>query len=283
LAGGCTRGGSGSGSTAPGSALNVVAAENFYGDIGKQLGGPAVRVTSIITDPNADPHEYESSSDNAKAIAAARLVIVNGAGYDTFMDKLLAASPSRDRKVITAATILGKREGDNPHIWYDVSGMQQVADQITQALQTLDPAGRDAYAMRNQRFKSSLQPLLDRMIAIKAKYEGTHLTQTEPVFGYMGDALGLTIDDGDFQHASEEGTDPSPQAVAAINQEIRSHTVKALLYNSQTTGPVTTKVKDLAKQAGVPVVGVSETEPANQTYQSWMLSQLSTLQAALGG
>jgi zinc/manganese transport system substrate-binding protein len=199
------------------------------------------------------------------------------------MDKLVAASPNRERKVISAAAILGKKDGDNPHVWYDVSGIQQVADQMTQALQQIDPAGSDGYATRNTRFKSSLQPLMDRMSAIKATYAGTHLTQTEPVFGYMGDALGLTIDDGEFQHAIEEGTDPSPQAVAGINQELTSHSVKALLYNSQTTNPTTTNLKNLAKQSNVPIVGVSETEPPNQTYQVWMLSQLSTLQAALGG
>jgi zinc/manganese transport system substrate-binding protein len=264
-------------------ALKIVAAENFYGDIAKQIGGPAVEVTSIISDPNTDPHEYETSTENAKAVADARLVIENGAGYDSFMDKLLAASPNNGRRVINAASLLGKKEGDNPHVWYDISGMIQVADQITQALQTLDPANSDAYAGRNADFKRSLQPIQDRMSAIKAAYAGTHLTQTEPVFGYMGDALGLVIDDGEFQHAIEEGTDPSPQAVARINQEISSRAVRALLYNSQTTNPVTANVKNLASQNNVPIVGVSETEPANQTYQSWMLSELSALEQALHG
>jgi zinc/manganese transport system substrate-binding protein len=265
------------------AAVNVVAAENFYGDIVQQLGGPAVKVTSIISDPNADPHEYESSSDNAKAVAAAQLVIENGVGYDSFMDKLLSASPNKHRTVINAGDLLGKKEGDNPHVWYDVSGIEQIADKVTQSLQALDPAASDDFAMRNQRFKDSLQPLLDRMSAVKSKYGGAHLTQTEPVFGYMGDALGLQVDDGEFQHAIEEGTDPSPQAVAMINQELTSHSVKALLYNSQTTSPVTTKVKMTATQSGVPIVGVSELEPPKMTYQSWMLSQVDALQKALGG
>jgi zinc/manganese transport system substrate-binding protein len=265
------------------SGVRVVAAENFYGDIAKQLGGTAVNVTSIISDPNADPHEYESSSDNAKAISVARLVVVNGLGYDGFMEKLMNASPNKERTVINVGDLAGKKDGDNPHVWYDVSLIQNTADQITASLQEIDPAHREDYGQRNQRFKSSLQPLLDRMSAIKSKYSGTRLTQTEPVFGYMGEALGLSIDNGEFQHAIEEGNDPSPQSVAQINQSITSHAVKALLYNSQTTSPVTTKVKDLAKQNGVPIVGVSETEPANQTYQTWMLSQLSELQKALGG
>jgi len=266
-----------------GSAIRVVAAENFYGDIARQLGGPAVQVTSIISDPNADPHEYESSSDNARAVSTARLVIVNGLGYDEFMDKLLAASPNKERKVIDAGELAGKKDGDNPHIWYDVSLIQKVADSITSNLQEIDPAHGDDYAQRNQRFKSSLQPLLDRMASIKSKYASAHLTQTEAVFGYMGDALGLNVDTGEFQHAVEEGNDPSPRSVAEMNQSITSHTVRALFYNSQTTSPVTTKVKDLAKQNNVPIIGVSETEPPNATYQSWMLGQLDALQKALGG
>jgi zinc/manganese transport system substrate-binding protein len=263
--------------------ISVVAAENFYGDVARQVGGDRVRVTSIITDPNADPHEYESSADNAKAIAAASLVVVNGAGYDSFMDKLLAASPRTNRTVVNVAGLAGVKEGDNPHVWYNVDWMVQAADAITSGLEKAGPADQAGFAARDQRFKASLQPLKDRITAVRAKYEGSHLTQTEPVFGYMGSALGLNMDDGEFQHAIEEGTDPSPQAVAAIDQEITSHAVKALLYNSQTTSQATTDLKNLAVKSGVPVVGVSETEPAGKSYQLWMLSQLEMLNQALGG
>jgi zinc/manganese transport system substrate-binding protein len=275
--------GSGSGAAPADARVNVVAAENFYGDMAQQLGGPAVRVTSIIADPNTDPHEYESSSADAKAISAANLVIENGVGYDGFMAKLLSASPNKQRLVVNAGDLLGKKEGDNPHIWYDVAGMELVSDRITQDLQQLDPPASADFASRNRRFKASLQPLLDRMSAIKTRYAGTHLTQTEPVFGYMGEALGLQIDDGEFQHAVEEGTDPSPQAVTTMQQELATHAVKALLYNSQTASPVTTRIKSLAAQNNIPVVGVSEMEPARMTYQAWMLSEVSALEKALGG
>ncbi len=276
-------GGGGNGPAPSGGKVNVVAAENFYGDIAQQLGGPAVHVTSIISDPNTDPHEYESSSGDAKAISAAGLVIVNGVGYDGFMDKLLSASPNKNRLVIDAGDLLGKKEGDNPHVWYDVAGMQKIADQVTADLQQLDPSASCDLATRNRTFKSSLQPLLDRMSAVKSTYAGTHLTQTEPVFGYMGGALGLQTDEGEFQHAIEEGTDPSPQSLMAIQQEIRTHAVKAVLYNSQTASPITTQLKTLAAQSQVPVVGVSETEPPKMSYQSWMLSEVTELQKALGG
>ena len=276
----------GGGSSAPAGAtgaVKVVAAENFYGDMVQQLGGSHVSVTSIISDPNADPHEYESSTPDAKAIAAAQLVVENGVGYDGFMDKLLSASPNANRTVVNVGTLAGKKEGDNPHLWYNVDWMSQLSDDITAVLQQTDPNDQNDYNTLNAHFKTTLQPIRDQISSIKEKYAGTHLTQTEPVFGYMGDALGLQVDDGTFQHAIEEGTDPSPQDVAQIQNEITTHQVKAVLYNSQTTSPTTETIKSLANQQKVPIVGVSETEPKGQNYQQWMLSQLQNLQKALGG
>jgi zinc/manganese transport system substrate-binding protein len=281
--GSATKASSGSSTSAGPNAIRVVAAENFYGDITHQLGGSHVSVTSIISDPNADPHEYESSTADAKAIAAAHVVIENGVGYDSFMDKLLAASPNSARVVINVGDLLGRTEGDNPHVWYNVDWMGRLADKITATLQRLQPANAAEFTRLNQQFKASMQPISSTIAAIKAKHNGEHLTQTEPVFGYMGEALGLRIDDGDFQHAIEEGTDPPPQAVAQIDVEINRHQVKALLYNSQTVSPITDKVKALAKQQHLPVIGVSETEPAGKDYEQWMQSQLDTLQNALGG
>jgi zinc/manganese transport system substrate-binding protein len=136
----------GGGSAVDTSLISVIAAENFYGDIAHQIGGDRVRVTSILNDPNADPHEYESSADNAKAVATASLVIVNGAGYDSFMDKLLAASPKSNRTVIDVANAVGVREGDNPHVWYNVDWMARTADAITMALGQASPADAPGFA-----------------------------------------------------------------------------------------------------------------------------------------
>lgn len=265
------------------SAIRVVAAENFYGDIAHQLGGSQVNVVSLLSNPNADPHEYESNTAAAKAVAGAQLVIENGLGYDAFMDKLLAASPNQNRIVINAGDLAGRKLGDNPHIWYNPSWMSRVADRVSATLQQLEPGNTQQFATRNQQFKASLTPLTEEMAAIKAKDGGAHLTQSEAVFGYMGKALGLQIDDGAFQHAIEEGTDPSAQAVAQIEGELKQHQVKALLYNTQATEPITTNLEHLASQEHIPVVGVSETEPPGMTYQQWMLRQLDSLQKALGG
>jgi zinc/manganese transport system substrate-binding protein len=262
--------------------VNVVAAENFYGDLVTQLGAGHVNVTSILSDPSADPHEYESSSTDARAIANAQLVVENGVGYDGFMDKLMSASPSASRVVINVGQLVGKSEGDNPHLWYNVDWIAQLAPVITSNLKQLDGGNAADYDSANAKFLSSLQLLRDTMATIKAQYAGSRVAQTEPVAGYMMSALGISVDNGDFQHAIEEGTDPPPQAVAAMQAQIKNKQVSALLYNSQTVSSVTEDLRNLAKSAGVPIVPVSETlPPSESSYQQWMVDQLNALAKAL--
>src|SRR3984893_17475983 len=124
----------------PTKTLNIVAAENFWGSIVSQLAGKAGNVTSILRDPNADPHSYESSSDDARAFATADYVVLNGAGYDAWANKLLSGNPNSKRKVLTIAGLLGKKEGDNPHFWYGPDYVSKVTDQIEADLKGLDPA-----------------------------------------------------------------------------------------------------------------------------------------------
>jgi zinc/manganese transport system substrate-binding protein len=262
--------------------VNVVAAENFYGDIISQLGAGHVNVTSILSDPNADPHEYESDTNDAKAIAGAQLVIENGVGYDDFMDKLMSASPSNNRVVVNVGNLVGKSEGDNPHLWYNVDYVTSAAAAFTAALKQVDPGNSADYDSANAKFLSSLQLLRDTMATIKAQYAGSRVAQTEPVAGYMMSNLGISVDDGDFQHAIEEGTDPPPQAVAGIQAQIKNKQVSALLYNVQTISDVTQELQNIAHQSGVPIVPVSETLPPSEAnYQQWMIDQLNVLSKAL--
>ncbi len=271
--------------TVKSSPISIVAAENFYGDVATQIGGDRVRVVSILKDPNVDPHEYESSVDDAKAIGSAQIVIKNGLGYDAFVDKLLSASPRPNRIVIEVSQLTGHTDGDNPHLWYDPSTMPKVAQKIAQTLSEIDPSDSAYFAGRLQRFDASEKAVDDQVAAMKTKYRGTKVLPTEPVFDYMAEAIGLDIIDkeGDFQRAVEEGNDPPASAVATFRQEITSHTIKVLIYNRQTITPITTQMQNLAKQNQVPIVAVSETEPDGITYQQWMLDQLKTLQQALSG
>lgn len=263
--------------------IQVVAGENFWGSIAAQLGGSRVRVTSIVTDPNADPHEYESNTNDARAFAAARYVILNGAGYDTWGQKLLDANPVSGRKVLTVADLLGKHEGDNPHFWYSPDDVERVVARITADLTALDPTDASYFSQQHAAFETALKPYHDRIAAIKAKFAGQKVGATESIFVYLASALGLDlISPPAFMQAVAEGNDPPASSVAAFQQQISSRQITVLVYNVQTVTAVTTNLKQLASQQNIPVVGISETtQPPDTTFQEWQLAQLLTLENAL--
>ena len=262
--------------------VKIVAAENVYGDLAQQIGGSNVAVTSILTNPNQDPHEFEASASTARQIADARLVIYNGADYDPWMTKLLSASRAPSRKVIEVARLVHKRAGDNPHVWYDPAAISALTRALADTLSTLDPAHRTEYAERHAAFERSMQPVVDRIAELRKRYAGTPVTATEPVFGYMADALGLKMRNGRFQLAVMNGTEPSAKDIAAFEKDLRTRAVKVLFYNSQTTSALAERMRTIAVNAGVPVVGVTEMEPLGMTYQQWMSVQLDALGRALG-
>lgn len=264
--------------------LHVVAAENFWGNIASQLGGNHVQVMSIISDPNADPHLYESNAQDASAVSSADVVIVNGLGYDDFMPKLLNASPNADRQVITAAQVLQTPDGSNQHLWYNIPQVNLVAAKITDAYIAKDPGHSADYNQNLATFDQSLQGLELTIAQIKKKYAGTPVAYTEPVPGYLLAAADLDVKTPEgFAKSIEDGDDPSPSDTSAMDTLITSHTIKVLLYNSQATSPVTENVKSLAKQNGIPVIGVTETLPPNEkSYQAWMQAEMNQLLSALG-
>ena len=263
--------------------LRIVAAENFYGDVAEQLGGPEVAVVSILSDPDQDPHLFEVGTAAARAVAGAAIVVFNGADYDPWMEKLLAAAPVAGRETIEVAKLVHKTPGDNPHLWYDPATMPAFADALTAALARRDPAHAAQYAARHARFEAGLKPLIDKVASLRRRYAGTPVTATEPIFGDMAAAIGLEMRNERFQRAVTNDTEPSAAAIAAFQSDLRSRAVKALIYNRQTSEGVTLQMQALARRSRVPVVGVSETEPAGTTYQSWMLSELDALERALGG
>jgi len=275
----------GASSAGPGSGgtIAVVAAENFWGNIAAQLGGSKANVQSVVTDPNADPHEYESSADDARAFAEAGLVILNGAGYDDWGQKLLDANPSGTRKVLNVAELLGKKVGDNPHFWYDPSYVAQVADHITAEFKAIDSPDAAYFDENRAAFSTGLEPYTAEIAAIKEKYSGTPIGSTESVFVYMAAALGLNLTTpADFMNAVAEGNDPSAASVVAFQNQISADQIKVLVYNIQTITLVTTNLKSAAAAHRIPAVGVSETlQPADLTFQAWQVKQLTSLGAAL--
>ncbi len=273
----------GGGNSTSGGQLSVVAAEAFWGSLATQLGGDHVAVTNIVSDPHQDPHDYESSPQDARAFASADMVILNGAGYDAWAQKLLDANPKDGRTVLSVAGMIGKQTSDNPHFWYSPTYVDQVADQITQNLKQLAPSDATYFTEQRTKFATALRPYHDLITSIRVQFGGTHIAATESVFNYMSDALGLQIiSPPAFMRAISEGGDPPVSSAATFQDQIQNHQVKLLIYNTQTVTSVTTNLKQLAIAAGVPVVGVSETmQPANSKFQDWQYAQLTALQKAL--
>ena len=263
--------------------LDVVAAENFYGDLARQVGGKAVSVTSILSNPDQDPHLFEADPSTARALKAAKVVISNGVDYDPWMAKLLAADPSPGRAEIVAADLMGKKAGDNPHLWYDPKTMETVAGALADKLGAADPGGKAAFASNAEAFDASLKPLDAKIAAMKAKYAGTAVTASEPVFGYMAGLIGLDMHNTAFQLAVMNNTEPSATDVAAFEDDLKNHKVKVMIYNAQADDQAVKRLVEIAKASKVPVVGVSETEPKGLTYQAWMMRQLDALDHALSG
>ena len=269
--------------TAHSGPVHVVAAENFWGSIAAQLGGSKARVLSVVTDPNADPHEYETNTADARAFAEADFVILNGAGYDSWAQKLLDANPSSNRRVLTVADLVGKKAGDNPHFWYSPVFVVNVADQITAAYKSADAGDAEYFDHQRAQLATAFKPYTDRVAAIRSKYQGTPIGATESIFVYMADALGLNlISPPAFMNAVAEGNDPPAQAVIQFQSQITNQQIRVLVYNLQTATAVTTDIKQLATAHSIAVIGVSETtQPASAPFQDWQLAQLIRLENAL--
>lgn len=270
-----------SGSSGP---VQVVAAENFWGSIASQVGGSHVHVTSIIVDPNADPHSYEPTTNDARTVANAKYVIVNGAGYDPWTDQLVKANPVSGRIELNVADFNGKKEGDNPHMWYNPDYVTAVANKIRDDLKTIDPTDASAFDQSAQTFlTTSLQTYHQLIASIKARYQGTSVGATESIFSYLAPALGLNlITPYSYLKAVSEGTDISAADQATVEQQIKQKQIKVLIYNSQNTPNNIQALITLAKAANIPVATVTETlTPATASFQDWQSSQLKGIQKAL--
>ncbi len=266
---------------AAGAPLAVVAAENVYGDVASQIGGADVSVMSILDHPNQDPHLFEASASVARALAVASIAIANGGGYDPWMASLLAASPNSARKTLVVTDLTGQKPGANPHRWYDPAAMPVVAGALAAAMASADAPHEAAYRSRLAGFQASLAPLSAKIAAMRQRFAGVPIAATEPIFGPMAAALGLSMHEARFQLAVMNGTEPGASDVAAFEDDLRGRRVRALITNTQVSNLSVARLVALAKNNGVPVVGVTETLPPSQTYQSWMLEELASLEAAL--
>jgi len=267
-----------------GQTIEVVAAENFWGSIASQVGGSHVHVTSIIVDPNADPHAYEPTTADARTIADAQYVIYNGAGYDPWMDKLLQSNPMSGRKELNVGTFNGKHEGDNPHMWYNPDYVTAVTNKIRDDLKGIDPGNASTFDQSAQTFLTvGLKQYHDLIAAIKAKYSGTPVGATESIFSYLAPALGLNlITPYSYLKAVSEGEDISAADEATVEKQIALKQIKVLIYNSQNTPNNIQALINKAKANDIPVATITETlTPATASYQQWQSTQLLGIQSAL--
>lgn len=264
-----------------GGPLKVVAAENFYGGIAAQIGGAHVAVSNIIANPDQDPHSFEATPGQVRMVADAKVVIFNGGHYDEWMEKLLKASPRKDRVTVEAAKVVKAKHGGNPHLWYAPATMPAVAKAIAAALSKADAAHASDYTANLGKVLADLERVSQRVGQLRDKHKGKPVAATEPVFGLMAEALGLTMRNEKFQMALMNESEPSARDIAAFETDLKTRKVKVLLYNSQVSEKLAQRLVDIAKENKIPVVGVTETQPADKNFVEWMLGQLDALDQAL--
>jgi zinc/manganese transport system substrate-binding protein len=284
LAAGCSSSPAGSTAAADSSSTIVaVGAENEYANVISQIGGKYVHVTAIESNPNTDPHAFEASASVAQLVSSASLVVQNGIGYDSYMNKIESAAPNAHRKVIDVQNLLGLPDSTpNPHLWYKPATMPAVAKAVASDLASIQPSHASYFRARAAAFDTSLQPWYQALATFKAAHPGTPVAVTEPVGDYMLQAAGARIlTPFGFQADVMNGVDLSPQYVALENSLFAQHKVKVFLYNQQVTDALTASFLADAHKYGIPVVGVYETMPTGYTYQSWMLAEVHALQRAV--
>ncbi|HJP77624.1 MAG TPA: zinc ABC transporter substrate-binding protein [Pseudonocardiaceae bacterium] len=284
IAGCATTAPAGASSNGGGTKINVVAAENFWGSIAGQLGGDHATVTSIITNPETDPHDYDPTPADGRTMTSAQFAIVNGVGYDPWAPKLLATNPSQDRTVLTVGSLVGVPDGGNPHRWYSPDNVHQVIEAIAADYAKIDPADASYFQQRKETFENQALGQYNQLIStIKSKYAGTPIGASESIVSPLAEGIGLNlITPETFLDAISEGSDPTAADKATIDNQIRTKQIKVYVYNSQNSTPDIQAQVAEAKAAGIPVTTVTETlAPANVTFQDWQVKELQGIEQAL--
>jgi zinc/manganese transport system substrate-binding protein len=261
--------------------VSIIAAENFYGDIAGQIAGADAVVTSILSNPDQDPHLFEASPSVARKLSDANVVIYNGMGYDPWISQMLSGAPRLGREAIAVGELINKRDGDNPHVWYSPETAAALAKALTGELTVQDPQHSRDYQARFEVFLQSLEPINNRISDLRARYSKAAVTATEPVYGYVLNALNLQVKNQRFQLSVMNETEPRASDVAAFQDDLENRSVKALIYNQQTQSPLAQRMLSIARRANVPTVSVSEMQPGAMTYQAWISGSLDSLEEAL--
>jgi len=266
----------------PTQPIPVLAVENFYGNLVQQLGGQCVNVTVILSDPDADPHAFQPTAGDIRAFQNAALVMVNGLGYDDFADKALGASSTKP-VIVRAGDVLGLQVGANPHVWYSAAYVDQLKTAITRSLKQVAPDAQAYFDTQAAALDQSFGAYRQLIGQISGQFASVPVGATESIFVDMSYTTGLKLlSPPEFMQAIAEGNDPSAQDIATFQNQLKGKQVKVLVYNVQTVTPITEQLKQMARDANIPIVGVSETMPVGaQTFQGWQAGQLRLLVNAL--
>ncbi|SPC40165.1 metal ABC transporter solute-binding protein, Zn/Mn family [Latilactobacillus fuchuensis] len=260
--------------------IQVVSSLDFYGEAAQAVLGQHGQVTSIINSPSLDPHSYEPTTKDAKAVAQADVVIENGLGYDQWLAKVVAGSNSKTQKVIQINQLMNRTDGANEHLWYDLKTMPKLTRQLIKQFSQIDPTHKKTYQKNGQAYLDKLTQLQTQLDGLKAQAKGQKVAVSEPVFNYALTAMGYQVANSHFAKAIEDGTDPSPKDIAQMRRLIKQHEIAFLVVNKQEESPVIQQMHELAKAEKVPVVQVTETLPAKETYLTWMQQQFKAVRKA---
>ena len=261
--------------------INIVAAENFYGELAQEIGGKEVKVQSIISNPDADPHLFTTSPSTSKALAQAQIIIYNGADYDSWIGQMLATVDKSKVTIINVADLVGVKSGANPHLWYKPETFPKLAQVLADKLIQLEPQNKAQIQANLKQFITEHNQVNQAIQQTKTKYAGTPVTATEPVYGYMADAMGLKMQGLDFQWKIMNDSEPTPKMIASYQELLTAKKVKVLFYNSQVSDSITKNMQNLAVQNSIPIVGVTEAMPPNMTINTWLLSGIRATNSAL--
>lgn len=258
--------------------IKVVASVDFYGEVAKAVLGNAGTVTSIISNPNIDPHDYEPTTKVAAEVSTANVLLSNGIGYDTWMQKL-AQNNDKATNIQVGEDVLGKKNGDNPHLWYQLKTMPALANYLADKFSKMDPKKASYFKANAQKYIDSLAPLTTIVNKLKVNSHDKLVDVSEPVFDYALAELGYRGNNKSFAESVENSTDPSPKAVAAMQKDVVDHKISFFVQNTQASDKTVLQLVKLAKEHNVPLVKVTETKPKGKDYETWMLDQFKQVEA----
>lgn len=267
-------------STKKTNGMQVVSSLDFYGEAARAVLGQQGHVTSIINSPSLDPHSYEATTNDAKRVAKADVVIQNGLGYDSWLNKVVKSVHPDDQTVLTVSQLMQQSNGANEHLWYDLKTMPTLTKRLVTEFSKRDPQHKATYQQNGAAYLKKLAVLNGQLQQLKARAKGQQVAVSEPVFDYALADMGYKVANQHFAKAIEDGTDPSPKDITTMRDLIKNHQIAFLVINKQEESPVIKQMHELADQQGVPVVQVTETLPAKKTYLTWMQQQFDAVRKA---